>query len=74
MAGTALTDMAAVIAAAAGADQTLGLATGVDILSQCNAIKVKIQETALMVADLAALSGISGTLTTDLAVVAADLA
>lgn len=73
MAGTALTDMAAVVAAAAGADQTLGLSLGVDFAGQCTAIKVKIQETALMVADLAAYSGISGGLATALATVATDL-
>ncbi len=73
MAGTALTDMTAVIAAAAGADQALGLATGVDILGQCSAIQVKVQETALMVHDLAALSGISGGLAAALVTVATDL-
>ena len=72
MAGTALTDTTAAIAAIQTSDTSLGLATGVNITDQLNAVKVKIQETALMVADIRAL-GVSGTLDTALATVATDL-
>jgi hypothetical protein len=73
MAGTALTDLNAVSTAVSAADQSLGLATGVNITDQVNAIKVRVQETALMVADLSSLAGLSGGLTAALATVATDL-
>jgi hypothetical protein len=72
MAGTALTDLTACAAAAAGADQTLGLATGIDVIAQIDAAKTKVQEANLIVSDLAALTGISGGLAAALAVVATD--
>lgn len=72
MAGTALTDVTAAIAAIQAADTTLGLATGVNITDQLNAVKVKVQEVALMVADIRSLT-VSGTLDTALATVATDL-
>jgi hypothetical protein len=50
MAGTALTDLNAVSTAVSAADQSLGLATGVNITDQVNAIKVRVQETACLVA------------------------
>lgn len=73
MAGTTVTDLNTAIAAAAGADETLGLSLGVDIVAQLTAAKVKAQEAALIVADVNALTGISGGLTTALATVATDL-
>jgi hypothetical protein len=72
MAGTALADLTTAIAAAVGADQTLGLATGIDITAQLNAIKGHVRDAALINADLAALAGLSGGLAAALAVVATD--
>lgn len=72
MAGTALTDINTAIADIQASDTTLGLATGVNVTDQLNAVKVKIQETALMISDLRSL-GLSGTLDTALGVVATDL-
>lgn len=72
MAGTAVTDLNTAIADIQASDTTLGLATGVNVTDQLNAVKVKLQEANLMISDLRSL-GLSNTLDTALGVVATDL-